>query len=156
MIPTHTQMNCSCHWPVLTWNLGGELGDDRGAVAFGCAGAQGEGVRGARVEACEHVGGLVAQLHYLPTLVGEVQLRVKGTHSLVGDLGGSEMNILMVASGWICIRTTKPFHVEVIQVAKRAEADSELKTLWSLGSAAIVFNVYSTSHWDARERNPCS
>ncbi|TNN88445.1 hypothetical protein EYF80_001227 [Liparis tanakae] len=34
-----------------------------------------EGVGGARVEAREQVGGLVAQLHYLPTLVGEVQLR---------------------------------------------------------------------------------
>lgn len=72
---------------MLTWNLGSELGDDGGAVAFGCAGAQGEGVRGARIEACEHVGGLVAQLHYLPTLVGEVQLGVKRAHGLVGDLG---------------------------------------------------------------------
>lgn len=83
----------------LTWNLGGELGDDRGAVALGCASAQGEGVCRSWVEACEHVGGLVAQLHYLPTLVGEVQLRVKGAHSLVGDLGRKEMNILIVASG---------------------------------------------------------
>ena len=45
------------------------------------------------------MGGLVAQLHYLPTLVGEVQLGVKGAHSLVGDLGRKEMNILIVASG---------------------------------------------------------
>lgn len=74
-------------WPRPTWNLGGELGDDGGAVALGCAGAQGEGVRGARVEASERVGGLVAQLHHLPTLVGEVQLGVKGAHRLVGDLG---------------------------------------------------------------------
>lgn len=55
------------------------------------------------------------------------------------------MNILMVASGRICIRTTKPFHVEVIQVAQRAEADSEL-TVFIVDLAAIVFNVYSTSH----------
>lgn len=33
------------------------------------------------------MGGLVAQLHYLPALVGEVQLRVKRAHRLVGDLG---------------------------------------------------------------------
>lgn len=33
------------------------------------------------------MGGLVAQLHYLPTLVGEVQLGVKRAHGLVGDLG---------------------------------------------------------------------
>lgn len=82
----------------LTWYLGGELGDDGGAIALGCASTQGEGVRGAWVEACEHVGGLVAQLHNLPTLVGEVQLRVKGAHRLVGDLGRKEMNILIVAS----------------------------------------------------------
>lgn len=86
-------------WPglltSLTWDLGGELGDDGGAVAFGRARTQGEGVRGARVQACEHVGGLVAQLHHLPTLVGEVQLGVKGAHRLVGDLGRKdEMNIL--------------------------------------------------------------
>lgn len=72
----------------LTWNLRGELGYDRGPVALGCASAQGEGVRGAWIEACEHVGGLVAQLHHLPTLVGEVQLRVKRAHCLVWDLGG--------------------------------------------------------------------
>lgn len=91
----HIQTTRKCHgsnnvWQrlltPLTWDLCGELGDDRGPVALGCASAQGEGVRGAWVEACEHVGGLVAQLHYLPTLVGEVQLRVKGTHSLIGDL----------------------------------------------------------------------
>lgn len=76
----------------LTWDLGGELGDDGGAVALGCAGAQGEGVSGAGVEACEHVGGLVAQLHYFPTLVGEVKLGVKGAHCLVGDLGRKEGN----------------------------------------------------------------
>lgn len=45
------------------------------------------------------MGGLVAQLRYLPTLVGEVQLRVKGAHCLVGDLGRKEINILLVASG---------------------------------------------------------
>ena len=33
------------------------------------------------------MGGLVAQLHHLPTLVGEVQLGVKGADRLVGDLG---------------------------------------------------------------------
>lgn len=45
------------------------------------------------------MGGLVAQLHYLPALVGEVQLRVKRAHRLVGDLGGKKMNIPIVASG---------------------------------------------------------
>lgn len=112
----------------LTWNLGCELGDDRRAVALGCASTKGEGVRGARVEACEHVGGLVAQLHYFPTLVGEVQLRVKGAHRLVGDLGRKEMNILIVVSGtpclalfsWggICIHTMKTFHAGGISELK--------------------------------------
>lgn len=45
---------------LLTWDLRSKLGDDRGAVALGCAGAQGEGVSGAWVEACEHVSGLVS------------------------------------------------------------------------------------------------
>lgn len=45
------------------------------------------------------MGGLVAQLRYLPTLVGEVQLRVKRAHRLVGDLGRKEINIRIAASG---------------------------------------------------------
>ena len=32
------------------------------------------------------MGGVVAQLHHLPALVGQVQLRVEGAHRLVGDL----------------------------------------------------------------------
>lgn len=71
---------------LLTWDLGGELRYDWGAVALGCASAQSEGVCGARVETREHVGGLVAQLHSFPALVGKVQLRVKGAHRLIGDL----------------------------------------------------------------------
>jgi len=45
------------------------------------------------------VGGLIAQLHHLPTLVGEVQLRVKGAHCLVGDLAQKE-NAYSVQGFW--------------------------------------------------------
>lgn len=47
------------------------------------------------------MGGLVAQLHSLPALVGEVQLGVKGAHRLIGDLALNKKkkkeNILLVA-----------------------------------------------------------
>lgn len=139
----------------LTWNLGSELGDDGGAVAFGRAGAQGEGVCRARVEACEHVGGLVAQLHYLPTLVGEVQLGVKRAHGLVGDLGRKwkknkkttrnktkkwTMNIQIVLSSILrqallfsregfCIHSMKTFNVGGIQVVWQGKTFTVLAAL---------------------------
>lgn len=136
---THSTSSTSMPLTPLTWNLRGELGDDRGPVALGCASAQGEGVRGARVEACEHVGGLVAQLHHLPTLVGEVQLRVKRAHCLVGDLGG-KTNEYSDRGLWysalrsprlrrICIHSMKTFYVGGVQVAQQAEAFTGLAAL---------------------------
>lgn len=73
------------------------------------------------------MGGLVAQFHYLPTLVGEVQLRVKRTHRLVGDLQKKETHIVSVTSAApllapqlrICIHTIITNHVRVFQVAHK-------------------------------------
>lgn len=75
-----------------TWNFGGNPSGDRGPKAFCCAGLDGEGVGGPRVQTHKEVVGFIPELEHFPPLAGEVGTRVQRANSLVVDLYNKPAN----------------------------------------------------------------